>query len=150
MPTEDKAASKDNVHLVLRGPDGQVKHEQTVHNLIVTAGVAAIVSRLASSPGSAVPTHGGVGTGTTAAVAGNTVLETPLSSRVALTSNTASAGVLTMVQDYAAGVSTGAITEAGIFSASTNGTMFSRAVFTVINKAAGDTLSITWTYTLTV
>jgi hypothetical protein len=144
----DQAKTDDNVRIVLRGPDGQIKQEQTIHNLIVTTGRNAIVSRLASSPGTAVPTHMAIGTGNTAAAAGDTTLQTELD-RNALTSNTASGGVLTMVGDWAAGDGTGAIVEAGVLSASSSGTLFSRAVFSVINKASGDTLQITWTYTLT-
>jgi hypothetical protein len=135
--------------LVLRDRDGRVTHDETVENLITTAGRNAWVSRLASSPGTAVPTHMAIGTGTTAAAAGDTTLQTELD-RNALTSNTASANVLTMVGNWAAGDGTGAITEAGVLSASTSGTLFSRAVFSVINKGASDTLAITWTYTLTV
>jgi hypothetical protein len=90
-----------------------------------------------------------IGTGATAAAAGDTTLQTELD-RNALTSRVAATNVITMVGDWAAGDGTGAITEAGILSASSNGTLFSRAVFSVINKAAGDTLQITWTYTLTV
>jgi len=135
--------------LVLRGPDGHVKQTETVKNLITTAGRNAIVSRLASSPGTAVPTHMAIGTGTTAAAAGDTTLQTELD-RNALTSNTASTNVLTMVGNWAAGDGTGSITEAGVLSASSSGTLFSRAVFTAIPKGASDTLQITWTYTLTV
>jgi len=145
----DIAVSLDNVTLVLRGPDGEVKHEQTVHNLITNAGRNAIVARLASTPGTAVPTHMAIGTGTTAANAIDTVLQTELD-RNALTSNTVSANVLTMVGNWAAGDGTGSITEAGVLSAVTVGTLFARAVFTAIPKGAGDTLQITWTFTLTV
>jgi hypothetical protein len=146
-PPSDEATPEDNVTITLRGPDGEVKQEEKLHNLIVTAGRDAIVDRLAS--GTAVPTHMAVGTGGTAPVAGNTTLQTELD-RNALTSKNAANGVLTMVGDWAAGDATGAITEAGIFSASSGGTMFARATFSVINKAAGDTLSITWTFTLSV
>jgi hypothetical protein len=148
-PAVDTAASTDNVKITVRGPDGQVKHEQTLHNLITTAGRNAIVARLASSPGSAVPTHMAIGTGTTAAAAGDTTLQTELD-RNALTSNTASSNVLTMVGDWAAGDGTGSITEAGVLSASSGGTLFARAVFTAIPKGAGDSLSVTWTFTLSV
>jgi hypothetical protein len=68
---------------------------------------------------------------------------------VALSSNTASGGVLTMVANWTAGAATGSWSEAGVFSAITAGTMMSRAVFTTINKGASDTLQITWTYTFT-
>jgi hypothetical protein len=147
--TQEVGVSEDNVRILLKDADGNVKHDETLHNLITSAGRNAIVSRLASSPGSAVPTHMAIGTGTTAAAAGDTTLETELD-RNALTSNTASTNVLTMVGDWAAGDGTGAITEAGVLSASSGGTLFARAVFSVINKAAGDTLEITWTFTLTV
>lgn len=146
--SDDQAVSTDNVQIVLRDAEGNIKQAETCHNLIVTAGVTAIVSRLASSPGSAVPTHMAVGTSSTAASAGQTTLVSE-TDRNALTSNNASGAVLTMVGDWAAGDATAALTEAGVFSASSNGTMFARAVFSVVNKAAGDTLSITWTFTLT-
>jgi hypothetical protein len=144
---KDEAGSKDNVVLVLRGPDGKIKQTETVHNLITTAGRNELVARW--DDGTAQPTHMAIGTGATAAAAGDTTLQTELD-RNALTSRVAATNVITMVGDWAAGDGTGAITEAGVLSASSNGTLFSRAVFSVINKAAGDTLQITWTYTLTV
>ncbi len=88
-----------------------------------------------------------VGTGATAAAAGDTTLQTELV-RVALTSKTRSTNVLTLVGDYAAGVGTGALTEAGVLNAASVGDLFSRSVFAVINKAALDTLKITWTWTI--
>jgi hypothetical protein len=144
---KDEAGSKDNVVLVLRGPDGKIKQTETVHNLITTAGRNELVNRW--DDGTAQPTHMAIGTGATAAAAGDTTLQTELD-RNALTSRVAATNVITMVGDWAAGDGTGAITEAGVLSAASNGTLFSRAVFSVINKAAGDTLQITWTYTLTV
>lgn len=140
---------KGRVRAVLRDRDGTIKRVEDVDNLITSAGRNALIARLASSPGTAVPTHMAIGTGATAANAADTTLQTEID-RNALTSNTASTNVLTMVGDWAAGDGTGAITEAGVLSASSSGTLFSRAVFSAINKAAGDTLQITWTYTLTV
>jgi hypothetical protein len=67
--------------------------------------------------------------------------------RNALTSKTRSNAVVTMVGDWAAGDGTGAITEAGIFDAASAGNMWVSASFSTINKAAGDTLQITWTLT---
>ncbi len=145
--TAEKAAAKENVHIVLRGPDGTVKHQQQISNLITTVGRNALVDLW--DDGTTKPTHMAIGTGTNAAASGDTTLQTELD-RNALTSRTVSTNVLTMVGDWAAGDGTGAITEAGVLSASSSGTLFSRAVFSVVNKAAGDTLQITWTYTLTV
>jgi len=41
-----------------------------------------------------------------------------------------------------------AITEAGIFNAASSGDMLCRTVFAVLNKAAADSMVITWTITL--
>lgn len=140
-------AAKENVELVLCDALGNVIQVEHASNLIVTTGVAGIVDQLVASPGIGKPTHMAIGTGGTAAAAGQTALTTELD-RNALTSKSRSGAVLTMVGDWAAGDGTGAITEAGVFNASSAGDMFSRVLFSVINKAAGDTLSITWTYTL--
>lgn len=138
---------KENVEIVLCDAEGNVKQKETAHNLIVTTGVNAIVDRLLASPTLGVPTHMAIGTGTTAVAAGNTALVTELD-RNALTSKNRSGAVLTMVGTWAAGDGTGAITEAGIFDASSTGNLHSRVVFSVVNKAAGDSLTITWTWTL--
>lgn len=140
---------KGHLRLELRDQDGHLKDAREVDNLIVTTGRDAIIERLDSSPATAAPSHMAVGTGSTAPAAGNTALGTELD-RNALTSNTASGGVLTLVGNWAAGDATNsAIAEAGVFNAASSGTMYSRATFTAINKQAADTLQITWTYTLT-
>ena len=138
---------KGHVKAVLRGADGAVKQVEETDNLIVTTGKTAIVERLDSSPATTQPTHMAIGTGVTAAAAGDTTLQTELD-RNALTSNTSASNVLTMVGDWAAGDGTGAITEGGILNAASSGTLYARATWSVINKAAGDTLQITWTFTL--
>lgn len=145
----DDMTVRGSMHLELRGADGELKATRDVHNLVVTTGRDAIIERLDSSPATAQPSHMEVGTGTTAVAAGQTALVTALD-RNALTSSTASGGVLTMVGNWAAGDATNAaIAEAGVFNAASAGTMYSRATFTAINKGASDTLQITWTYTLT-
>ena len=69
--------------------------------------------------------------------------------RNALTSALDTTNVVTYVGDWAAGDGTNsAIAEAGIFNASSVGTMLARATFTAINKGASDTLKITWTVTV--
>lgn len=143
----DEATPEDNVMLVVRGPDGTVKHEETTHNLIVTAGKNGIADQLLASPTISKPTHMAIGTGTNAAAAGDTALQTELD-RNALTSKTRSTNVVTMVGDWAAGDGTGAITEAGILDAASTGNLYARAVFSVVNKGASDTLSISWTFTI--
>lgn len=135
--------------VVLRDQHGNIKETRHVENLVVSTGRDAIIERLDSSPSTGAPSHMAVGTGSTSPAAGNTALGTEID-RNALTSNTSSSGVLTMIGNWAAGDATNsAIAEAGVFNASSSGTMYSRATFTAINKGSADTLQITWTYTLT-
>jgi hypothetical protein len=144
----DSMTMKGHMRLELRDKHGRLKAVREEDNLIVTTGRDAIIERLDASPATATPSHMGLGTSSTAPAAGNTTL-TAEPTRVALTSNTSSGGVLTMVGNWAAGTATGTWAEAGVFNALTTGTMYSRATFTAIPKGASDTLQITWTYTLT-
>lgn len=143
----DDTLIRGHVLIELFGEDGQLRDSRELGNLIVTVGKNQITDQLLASPAIAKPTHMAVGTGTVAPAAGDTALGTE-SARVALTSKTRSANVLTMVGDYAAGVATAALTEAGVFNAATTGDMGSRATFAAINKGANDTLKITWTWTI--
>ena len=94
-----------------------------------------------------VMSHMAVGTGTTAAASGDTALETE-SARVALDSSTVTGASISYVATYPAGTGTGALTEAGILNASSAGTLLCRTLFSVINKGAADTMTVTWTITI--
>lgn len=121
---------------------------QEIPNLVVTAGKAHVVSRLNDASDS-VMTHMAVGTGSTAAAAGDTTLGTE-SARVALTSSTVSGATITYVATFPAGTpnTLTALNEAGIFNASSGGTMFCRTVFAgVVNKDTSDAMAITWAIT---
>lgn len=132
--------------LTLIRPDGHVKHEVIIPNLVVTTGKNYIASRMKDASATAM-SHMAIGTGSTAAAAGNTALGSE-AGRVALTSTTVSNSDVAYVATFPAGTGTGAITEAGILNASSGGTLLCRTVFNVINKAAADTLGITWTVTV--
>ena len=132
--------------LTLTRPDGHVKHEVIIPNLVVTTGKNYIASRMKDASATAM-THMAIGTGSTAAAAGNTALGSE-AGRVALTSTTVSTNNVAYVATFAAGTGTGAITEAGILNASSGGTLLCRTVFSVINKASADTLGMTWTVTV--
>lgn len=136
--------------VVLRGEDGKVKQEVNLKNLVVTAGKAFIASRMAGAS-AAVMGWIAVGTDNTAAAVGQTTLLAEVgSSRTATTvsGGTPSTNTIVYETSLGAGVGTGALTEAGIFNASSAGTMLARTVFTTINKGAGDTLDISWTITI--
>ena len=130
---------------------GAVKDSRTVKNLVVTSGktfiAASLLKTTSNSP--AAMSHMELGTGTTAAAVGDTTLQTAISgSRTALSSATSAANVTTYVASFGAGVGTGAVTEAGIFNASSAGTMLCRTVFSVVNKGANDAMTITWAITV--
>lgn len=146
----DKLKMTGDVSMVLRGPDGQVKETREIKNLVVNAGLAYVISRMVGTA-KAVMSHMALGSGTTAAAAGNTDLESILGSREALDSTTISGSnneKVVYVASFEAGDATGAVTEAGIFNASSSGDMLCRTVFAVVNKGANDSLTVTWTITL--
>jgi hypothetical protein len=139
---------RGDVALVLRDKDGNVKSEQKVKNLIVNTGLNFICDRMESNSTEAVMSHMALGSGTTAAAAGDTSLGSQLGSREALDSSTVSSNTITYVASFEAGDATGAVTEAAIFNAASGGTMLCRVVFSVVNKSADDTLSVNWQLTL--
>ena len=118
---------------------------QETENLVVTAGKNWVADRM--NDANTVMTHMAVGTGTNAAAAGDTTLQTE-NDRNALTSTTVTDNAVAYVATWAAGDATAAITEAGIFDAATGGDMLARTVFSVVNKGAADSMTITWTVTV--
>jgi len=126
---------------------GNVKEERKVKNLVVSAGKTYIAARM---QGSSIPTVMGymaIGTGTATPAVGNTTLGVE-AGRVALASFSSSSNQVTATATFPAGTGTGAITEAGIFNANSAGTMLCRTTFPVVNKAAGDSIAITWVVTV--
>jgi hypothetical protein len=148
---DDSLKTKGLVQVQLLDAAGNVKETREFPNLVVNSGLAYIASRIKDSTATTM-SHMAVGSGNVAAAAADTGLGTQLG-RVALDSTTlvtttATNDAVQYVATFAAGTGTGAITEAGIFNASTAGTMLCRTVFAVINKGALDTLVITWKVTV--
>lgn len=134
-----------NVRLDLKGPDGAIKDTRTIHNVICTAGKNLVLK----ASGGTLPaafSYLAIGSGTAAATAADTALETELARGAATVSNPDSS-TLQLVYDFAAGTGTGAVTEAGLFDATTAGHILSHLVFAVMNKGASDSLTITYTIT---
>jgi hypothetical protein len=138
------------LNIVLKDKAGNVKDQREVKNLVVNSGLAYIASRMKDTTKGAM-SHMALGSGTTAAAASQTDLVSTLGSREALDSTTISGSnneKIVYVSAFEAGDATGAVTEAGIFNAASSGDMLCRTVFNVVNKAADDTMSVTWTITL--
>jgi len=138
-----------NENLKLTGALTIALNDEVVHevdNLVVTAGKNFVASRMKDTTKAAM-THMAVGTGTTTAAASQTALVTE-NDRNTLTSTTVTANAIAYVCTWAAGDATAALTEAGIFNASSGGDMLCRTVFSVVNKGASDSMTITWTVTV--
>ena len=118
---------------------------QETNNLVVTAGKNWVADRM--NDANTVMTHMALGTSDTAAAAGQTALVAELD-RNGLTSTTVSTNTIAYACTWAAGDGTGAITEAGLFDAASSGDMLARTVFSVVNKGASDSITITWTITI--
>ena len=126
--------------------NGEVIRE--IDNLVVTAGKELLASRLAGNSGSVI-SYMAVGTGTTAAAIGNTTLATEVDrNALSVSGGTASGAAVTYATTWLAGDATGALTEAGLFTASSGGTMLARTVFAAVNKGADDLVTISWTVTV--
>lgn len=120
-----------------------------VPNLVVSTGKTYIASRMTANTVN-VMSHMAVGTGNTAASVADTTLDSELA-RVALatTGGSPSSNTVTYTATFPAGTGTGGLVEAGVFNASSSGTMLCRTVFPVINKQANDTVAISWTVSIT-
>lgn len=143
----EKLKATGKVGIVVTDKNGKIKEEREINNLVVGSGLDFIASRMGGTS-SAVMSHMGLGAGTTSPANGNTALESALGARQAISTTTVTDNTITYVAGFAAGVGTGAVTEAGIFNDLTAGSMLCRVVFPVVNKAADDSMSITWTITL--
>jgi hypothetical protein len=145
---KDSIKMTGELKLTLTNEKGDITKEVIVPNTVVTVGKGFIASRMKDATATAM-SHMELGTSTASTTATMTTLTSIVSgSRTALTSTTVTTNSVAYVVTFPAGTGTGALTEAGIFNASSAGTMLCRTTFSVINKAAADTLGITWTVTV--
>lgn len=164
--SKDRAGIVGVVVAELRGPDGELKARCRTRNLVTAVGDQYYAGRAALSAGLPAQVTGfRLGTGATAVAktgAGAAIVTYLLTSNKAndATFPTAAAGVVTYKRTYAAGEATsaGAITEVVLnndaiandnATTATAANTISRAILTGIgSKAAGDTLTVTWTHTI--
>lgn len=137
--------------LQLPGITGSFGMSRNIRNLITSAGKAGIASRINGAGSEAAFTYIEVGTGTTAANVADTTLETAITdSGLARVNATASRVTTTVTNDTAQLTTTftvsgtKAVTESGVFNASSSGVLLCRQVFSAINVVSGDSLSVTW------
>ena len=126
---------------------GNVISESTVKNLVVTTGLAHIAGRMKDASIPTQMSHMALGSSSTTPTLADTALGGSLG-RVALTATSVTSNAVTYTATFGSGTATGAVVEAGIFNASSGGTMLCRTVFPVINKNSTDSLAVTWIVTV--
>jgi hypothetical protein len=122
-----------------------LKEKRVVKNLVVATGKNFIVGKILDTESSKM-TQMAIGTGATPQIGADTTLQTEVA-RLVLT-ETSLNNYITYSATFPAGTGIGAITEAGIFNATSAGIMLCRTTFAPVNKDVLDTLSITWTLTV--
>lgn len=130
---------------------GQYQYAKTARNKIVNAGLALKAGLNNGSGSPTTPTYIAVGTGTTAVSASDTALVTETASSgltraaatVSLVTTSATNDTSQWLKSFSV-TGTVAVTESGVFNASSTGTMLCRQTFSAVNVVNGDTLQITW------
>jgi hypothetical protein len=118
--------------------------------LVTNTGKDIITNRIIGS--GTEPNYVAIGTGTTAEAATQTALVTEVETRALGTSSratTTTANDTYRVVGTITATAGRAVTESGLFDASTSGNMFTRGVFSVVNLSTGDSIQLTWNVQLT-
>lgn len=132
---------------------GHWANAKHIENLVVNAGLAGVASRINGSGGEAAFTYIAIGTGTTAAAAGDTALQTEITTNGgARAAATATRVTTTQTNDTAQlqltynFTGSFAVTESGVLNAASTGTLLAHQVFTAVNVVSGDSLQVTWKF----
>ena len=164
----DASWVRGTLHVLLTGPDGEVKYDATLKNVITQVGEQMYGERGAGLGGApAAPTGMALGTGSTAVAktGAGAAMVTGISGSAAALGGTPASALsgggsnprrITYSQTWAAGVATATgISEVVLQNGTAttvpaNGTatnVVARALLSpVVNKGAGDSLTITWTH----
>jgi phage-related tail fiber protein len=125
--------------------NGTLIAERHVHNILTDAGAAHIADRMSGLTQTAM-THMAIDDVDTTPDASDTTLGSELARR------TCSKAQLTGANDhkvrytcnFPAGTGTGVVVEAGIFNASSGGTMLARVTFSELRKSSLDNITLYW------
>lgn len=125
-------------------PLGVVSRRQVTNN-----GVAFIVDAFQNLVELEAMNFHDVGTGTNAEAAANSALQTPYGGSRATGTQTEPASNQYTTTGLVSFSGSFAITEHGVFSASSSGVLLDRSVFTAVNVVSGDAISAAYTLSLT-
>ena len=133
------------VDITLYSFDGKVKHQETINNLVTTAGKNFIVRKIISD--SEEISSIGIGSGTTVATLSDSDLESVLANEPVRFQfiDTVETNILFNVTTFEENVGTGTINEVGLFSDSSPQNLLCRTVVTTpFVKDATDYLNVSW------
>lgn len=148
MDLKDRMRMHGALSVLLQRADGTVE-AFTKDNIVVDVGfdfIADAIGNTAARP--ACMSYIAVGTGTVVPATGNIQLNTELLRKAATYAHTVGTKQFTFTTVFQPGEATGALTEAGVLNAASNGTLLDRVTFPVVNKGANDTLTAVFTFTL--
>lgn len=115
--------------------------------------VARAINQAGTGIGSAAPIHSQLGTGAGTAGVADTDVFTAAGTRIAGTpsiqTGASANNVFRVVAQHTAGAGGLAVTNAGLFDASSSGNLFAKADFAVINLAQNDTITLTYNTEIT-
>lgn len=154
MGLVENARLKGRVEIVVFDKDGKIKDRREIDNIIVDTGKSQIIKLIGSLDTSAF-SYIAIGTddGTVLALSTtNTALGNEIARKVASVSQvttTVSGDTLQLQVTFSNSdglTGSSAITESGVFNASTGGVMLNRAIFPPVNLNwdSGDSLQMTW------
>lgn len=134
---------------------GKYYNEMPLSNLVVNGAFAKFAG---AQNGTGIDVkYIGMGTGTTAAAATDTTLETEINQdgnpsfttrgaagTQSLVTTNVTDDTAQVVRTFTIGAYTPAVTELGLFDAATSGTLYARQVFSAVNLVEDDSFQVTW------
>lgn len=149
----DKFKLEGNIDIKVYDKDGNLKATRQIKNTITNASLAEISGLVGNVGSKTAFTYLAVGTGTNAASATDTTLQTEITdSGLARAAATVSQVTTTVTNDTLKLAKTftvtgsKAITEAGAFNAGSSGTMLGRQVFSAVNVVNTDSFVLEYSF----
>lgn len=133
---------------------GVIVHDETVHNLLTTAGKDFVTAQVYNtSPGVAGANYIACSTNATTPVVGDTTLAgeittNGLSRAQAAVAHVTGASTVVLQKTFTAQASFSQVQKLGLFTASSGGTLVHETLVTGVDLIANDNLMVTWTITL--
>jgi len=149
-----------NVHVVAAHADGRVFYDSSTHNLRTTGGAdwqanamsatsgqPAGVNFIALSNDATSPAAGDCAAGSSTCTLASEISTNGLARTQATYAHSNGTNTYTLTHTFTAS-GTQAAQKAGMFNASSSGTMVFEAAFTQVSLGSGDTVTVTWTVSI--